>query len=630
MNRAMLLREKIAKLPVILSHTGVTITQEGTSAYVRCDPTGKPTLVNLPYIADNASEELMDAIEGFLDHEVAHLLFTDFNLTNQSRQEGFGALHGLLEDTRVEALMAKKFPGTGANLTETGRFYLRRAVKPAFNDAAHRHNRTAMQGILMAPALRAWGGQMVYEHFMRDYWYVMKDVRAALGALVTDIASCRTTADTYALAEKMAKALNAYDPELMPSPSEDGQDGRESEDEGQGEEHDGGSGGKAAASKAGRQSGLEYAPKFDDMQEGQAGTTNPDQAQPGEARRTPGHGKPVKTSGRRFYKNLDQHMQNAFDERLVELIGEQAVKATEKADYRVYSTQEDTIEPLHIPEDEDCDEYIRALESEVAHLCGPMQKNLERIIAARSIATWLPARRSGRLHAASLARLASNDARVFRKKVEGKSRDVAVELVVDCSGSMEGCKITLASQAAYALATVLGRLNIAHEVIGFTSRYSDEWNDEDTPFGQEVSQHQWEYARYCSLYMPILKGYNERMTANVRARFAYLPYSGILSENVDGECVEIAARRLSQRRETRKIMLVLSDGEPAADGDNEMLDAHLKKVVKEIEASGITVVGMGIDTNAVKYFYQKYLVIEDIDDLPSEVLKELKTLLIED
>jgi cobalamin biosynthesis protein CobT len=75
-----------------------------------------------------------------------------------------------------------------------------------------------------------------------------------------------------------------------------------------------------------------------------------------------------------------------------------------------------------------------------------MQKSLERIIVARSMATWQPTQRSGRLHSASLARLACNDCRVFRKKIEGKSRDVALELVIDCSGSMGGARIHLANR----------------------------------------------------------------------------------------------------------------------------------------------------------------------------------------
>ncbi|WEU67325.1 DNA polymerase III subunit alpha [Xanthomonas phage JGB6] len=40
-----------------------------------------------------------------------------------------------------------------------------------------------------------------------------------------------------------------------------------------------------------------------------------------------------------------------------------------------------------------------------------------------------------------------------------------------------------------------------------------------------------------------------------------------MANNVDGESVEIAGRRLLQRKESRKIMIVMSDGSPAADGD---------------------------------------------------------------
>jgi cobaltochelatase CobT len=659
MNRAMLLREKIARLPVILSNIGVTITQEGTSAYVRCDQTGKPTTVNLPYLADTASEELMDAIEGFLDHEVAHLLFTDFNLTSRSRKEGFGALHELLEDALVELQMGRRFPGSAANLSETGSFFLRRAVVPALHSEAA-HDPSAVQGILMAPALRAWAGQLVYEEFMRPHWQKMRDVCAALGPLVHEIGQCKNTTDTYALAEKMAKALNAYDPSLMQSAPEEGAAGdsngaEEPPDAGLSQEAASGQPGQrrepvgegrraARAAPPEQQSGLNRAPKFDAIEEdrdvsngreGEAGQ----EGQPGqegqasldETLRGQGElGEGAEQLGRNSFSisSVNKMLENGFDQQLIQLISGHAVAANDTTPYRVYSTAQDTIEPLPVPDHPELENWLQELERKVLHLCGPMQKNLERLIAARSIATWQPARRSGRLHAASLSRLACDDARVFRKKIEGRSRDVAVELVVDCSGSMGGAKLYLATQAAYALSTVLGRLNIANEVIGFTT---DEWDLCESPaFRAEQSQHAWVYARYESLYMPILKGYNERMTANVRNRFAWLPHSGILNYNVDGESVEIAARRLAQRRENGKILLVLSDGAPAAHGNDAMLEKHLKKVVKEIEQSGINVVGLGIHSTAVRHFYSKYLIVKDIEQLPTEVLKQLKELIILD
>lgn len=656
MNRAMLLREKIGKLPVILSHTGARITQEGSSAFVKCDADGKPVLVNLPYLADDAPEELMDAIEGFLDHEVAHLMFTDFKLTKQSAEARFGTLHGWVEDTFVERQLAQRFPGCAANLTETGRFFLARGIAPALAMAQVAGDSQQVMAVLMAAALRAWAGQPIYEDFMHPYWSLLKNVTTALGALVDEVGLCQSTADTYRLAQKMHEVLRQLDPELFtePAPQEGDQ---------------GAQGGQQGNSPSSRQEARSPSSSSDSSQQGEAGDPQPGasaqaqnaaagQAQQGQAQQDgpqhafdrapqfdaitqdnvtgerredagvqPGQDRPAgdKEAGKatRFLSALEQAA-HSFDDQLMQLIGDYAEQSIEHSDYLVYSTSNDCIEPLKVPDTAYREEYLQELEQQVAALCGPMQKHLERIIVARSIAAWQPGRRSGRMHAANLSRLATGDDRVFRKKQEGLSRDVAVELVVDCSASMRHAgKIELAAQSAYALAMVLERLSIANEVIGFTTSRSD---CSDDAVGEYRDTYR--YSRTEALYLPILKGYHERMTADVRKRFAFLPRCGRMRNNVDGESVEIAARRLAARHEKGKIMLVLSDGYPHAEGNVNAQRYYLKKTVEQIETAGIKVVGLGIISDAVEHYYEKSIVVQELTDLPGEVLKQLKALIV--
>ncbi len=106
-----------------------------------------------------------------------------------------------------------------------------------------------------------------------------------------------------------------------------------------------------------------------------------------------------------------------------------------------------------------------------------------------------------------------------------------------------------------------------------------------------------------------------------------MPHSGILKNTVDGECVEIAARRLMGRREAGKVMIVLSDGNPACAGGID-LQKHLRNTVKRIERAGVSVVGIGIKSSAVTGFYKKNIVVNDIDSLPGQVMKELRHLLV--
>jgi cobalamin biosynthesis protein CobT len=125
--------------------------------------------------------------------------------------------------------------------------------------------------------------------------------------------------------------------------------------------------------------------------------------------------------------------------------------------------------------------------------------------------------------------------------------------------------------------------------------------------------------------MPIFKDWNERLTTDTKKRFADCAYNagfGQLLNNVDGECVEIAGLRLAQRREQRKVMIVLSDGMPAAVGNAKEQYAHLKQTVESFARSGMECIGIGIFSEAVKRFYPKHIVLEELDDLPGQVMKE--------
>jgi cobalamin biosynthesis protein CobT len=101
-----------------------------------------------------------------------------------------------------------------------------------------------------------------------------------------------------------------------------------------------------------------------------------------------------------------------------------------------------------------------------------------------------------------------------------------------------------------------------------------------------------------------------------------------MRNNVDGECVEIAGRRLLARREKGKILMVLSDGAPSCFGDTKTLAAHLKKVVDNISKAGVNVIGIGIESTEVRRFYPKSLVLNNVSELPVVVMKELRALIV--
>ena len=101
-----------------------------------------------------------------------------------------------------------------------------------------------------------------------------------------------------------------------------------------------------------------------------------------------------------------------------------------------------------------------------------------------------------------------------------------------------------------------------------------------------------------------------------------------LQQNIDGECVRIAATRLSHRTEKRKVMIVLSDGSPACSthfpGE---IASDLHRAVADCAKMKVDLVGLGIMDESVRTYYPKCSVLNNLADLPGAVMGELKRIL---
>lgn len=291
-------------------------------------------------------------------------------------------------------------------------------------------------------------------------------------------------------------------------------------------------------------------------------------------------------------------------------------KAKENDDYTVLTTDYDVIEHI-APSTRK--EQVERLNEKVKTMTSTIQKNLERAIAARSIVCWTPGHRRGKLFAPALVKLFTGDDRVFRRKEEAMSKDVAVSLLVDCSGSMAGDdKAPTAATASYALCEVLTRMGIKNEVIGFTT---------NTFHAMPGISSYDEYSRTESIYMPIFKSFTDKFDLNAQLRMVKMFENHWMNDNVDGESLLYAAQRLMAQNTKGKILIVLSDGYPNALGNPLDLRKHLKETVSDL-SKRIKIVGIGIRSDAVKQYYPKYVVLKDIDELPTTVVRKLQELLL--
>ena len=116
-----------------------------------------------------------------------------------------------------------------------------------------------------------------------------------------------------------------------------------------------------------------------------------------------------------------------------------------------------------------------------------------------------------------------------------------------------------------------------------------------------------------------------------RLNLGLMMKEGLLKENIDGEALEWANKRLIKRSESRKILMVISDGAPVDDSTlsvnpSNYLENHLKNVISMIEKRGLLeLIAIGIGHDVTRY-YRNAITITDIEQLAGAMTEQLARL----
>lgn len=169
-------------------------------------------MVNIPSIPDDASPALMNAIRGFLDHEVGHLLFTDEKVVKKMRNTKAFGLWNALEDVYIERRMSEVFTGSRRNLLSTRNLMIDKYFNPHIKKAVamcRGDQRELFLKFFLCPVLRAWDGQPTFADFMEEHWRLIDKPIAVLKEFGVDEAVRRmdSTEDCVKVAAAMAKIL---------------------------------------------------------------------------------------------------------------------------------------------------------------------------------------------------------------------------------------------------------------------------------------------------------------------------------------------------------------------------------------------------------------------------------------
>ena len=200
-------------------------------------------------------------------------------------------------------------------------------------------------------------------------------------------------------------------------------------------------------------------------------------------------------------------------------------------------------------------------------------------------------------------------------------------LLLDNSGSMRGRPITVAATCADILARTLERCGVKVEILGFTTRA---WKGGQSRESWLAAGKTANPGRLNDLRHIIYKS-ADAPWRRARKNLGLMMREGLLKENIDGEALDWAHKRLLARPEQRKILMMISDGAPVDDSTlsvnpGNYLERHLRWIIEEIETrSPVELIAIGIGHDVTRY-YRRAVTIVDAEELGGAMTEKLAEL----
>ncbi|WP_043340528.1 cobaltochelatase subunit CobT [Belnapia moabensis] len=511
-------------------------------------------------------------------------------------------VYDALEDVRVEAVGSKHMAGVAANL----RARLNDLCETEGYDRMTRKDQLPLPAALSLLARERISGEPAPQaaHRVLDLW------RESLGenadAAFEEMARSTDDQDAFArAARKLLTALDLAEAEVE-SEAEEQEDGEESGEQSSQQDQSG----EGEAQSQDQESMLGAQPE---TMQGEAAEEEAQETED-EGAAAEGDDKPGGPQQRREVPQTD-----------------------DASRYHPFTTNFDEItEAEELCDPEELGRLRQQLDQQLSHLQGVVSKlanRLQRRLLAQQQRAWEFDLEEGQLDAARLARIVANPmlSLSYKREREADFRDTVVSLLIDNSGSMRGRPITVAAMCSDILARTLERCAVKTEILGFTTRAwkggqsRERWVQEGKPRNP---------GRLNDLRHVVYKA-ADAPWRRARKNLGLMLREGLLKENIDGEALEWAYKRLRVRPEHRRILMVISDGAPVDDSTlsvnpGNYLERHLRKVIADIEGRGdVELIAIGIGHDVTRY-YRRAVTIVDAEELGGTMMKKLAELFDED
>ncbi len=338
------------------------------------------------------------------------------------------------------------------------------------------------------------------------------------------------------------------------------------------------------------------------------------------------------------HENSDElraDQQHALDEvaSVSSVSGESSPQLQQGASYKAYSTQADEIvDAAKLELTNDIETYRAQLDVFIqkhGSIVNRLSARLRQLLLARQRSSWVFDLEEGVLDTSRLNRVVTTPSQPLSFKAEQDSlfKDTIVCLLIDNSKSMVGKPIATAAACADILAQTLERCGVAVEILGFTttelhaSELLLQWQSEGS-YQSPGRMNGLRHIIYKSASTPFRRA---------RINLGAMLDRQLLKQNIDGEALLWAYGRLRLQPQTRKLLIVISDGAPldastlTANSKN-YLGMHLHQSIAKVENDNqIELSAIGINHD-VSHYYQNAISIHDARDLGKALLQQLSEL----
>jgi len=593
---------------------GVRVTCQGEEAWT---DGAQIMLPSLPEPMDNQLERM---VVGFLDHEMAHVAFSDFDVVAAfvARYPDHKAMLNVVEDALIEKRAMARWPGGRANLDDMFRQIRDRIATLA-------SQRDGFGRFCTAVYLR------LSHH--EDMLGLDREIEG-YGDLLAEFPTVQDTRGSARLAEKLlerwfGKQANTQSGPTAPqddgkkrSGTTDGDDGVPQDQAGDGKSVDGDPDGEhsnetasAESDRTGKDGQKHSADKTDVQQTDEASASDSKHGGGADAAKHPfdGDGDGVSQP----VPHPSQQTGSIIEEVLSEAIWDQASRVDAAETYRVYTRELDRIGVIPAAEPKE----IQAMLRDKRDVSRRLRRGLANALRSAEKKWWRDDQVNGQLSPRRLYRLCFDESSlaVFRTRAKIQGRSTAVSTLVDVSGSMTSRKISVTREALRAILEALSDLPVPSEALTFTTGNRIDWPDLMSRTGLNQSEIKRRYTRISNLEIGLIQQFGEPVGVAL-SRLPSIRGSGLTPL---GEAMQIAARRLYARRESRRILLVLTDGKAGCESGAQTAVRHAKEVARRAMKAGLELVGVGIlDANLCEII-PNTIVIHEIDELPARLCKLL-------